>query len=356
MKKAYVIFCAAVLCLLAGLGIATVAKPGESFSELENRQLKTSEGLSSDVMSGKFQSDFEDMLSDQFPLRYKCVTLRTKLKLMLGGRDVDGAYIGKGRLFQKITSADVSYDGIASHAARYARAGERAGIKTVALPVPSAGCVNPDLLPRGAQMYDLDRAYQAIADKLGAENVIDVRDALANDSDKYYRTDHHWTELGACEAYLSWCVYHGFTREEISVPAVLTASDSFRGSLDARAPGTDTPCDVLNIPDIPVIPNVTADGKEITFYDTGALDGRDKYRVFLGGNHGITVIENPEADGAGTLLVVKDSFANSLVPYLVGHYQKIVMVDERYATVDLAELAVSVGAEEIAVIKEAAFF
>lgn len=356
MKKAYRIFCILFLALLFGSGVLTVARPGESFSELENRQLKKTSDISSDVMSGQFQSDLEKMLSDQFPLRYLCVTLQTKLKLAAGKKDIGGAYIGEGRLFQKITSADISCDDIASHAARYARAGERAGVKVVALPVPSAGCSIPDLLPKGAEMYDFDRAFAAIAEKLGRENVIDVSGALAGDPKRYYTTDHHWTEFGACDAYLAWSVYHGFTRDEISVPPVKTVSEDFRGTLCAKVPGFGIESDILKIPDIPFDPKVTADGREIPFYDLDALKTRDKYRVFLGGNHGITVIENPDAAADRTVLIVKDSFANSFVPYLVRHYKKIVMVDERYATVDLATLALSEGADEIAIIKEAAFF
>ncbi len=356
MKKAYLIFCVSVLCLLFGLGAASVIRRGESFSDLENRQLKTADNMSTDWKSGGFQSDLEELISDQFPLRYLCVTLETKFKLAQGNRDVGGAYIGEGRLFQKITSADVSYDGVSAHAARYARAGERAGIKVTALPVPSAGCVNRELLPRGAEMYDYDRVIGVIAEKLGAENIVDLSGSLSGDPELYYRTDHHWTEAGACDAYLAWCVAHGIPRDEISVPRAETVSDGFLGTLYSKVPGIDAGPDRLTIPEIPCEPKVTADGKEIPFYDYGALEGRDKYRVFLGGNHGITVIENPDAAGDGSLLIVKDSFANSLVPYLVRHYKKIVMIDERYATVDLASVAVSEGADEIAIIKEAAYF
>ena len=118
MKKNYIVFCVVFFAFLLGLGVWTAASEQSPFSDQENRQLKTSSGISGDVMSGEFQSDLEDMLSDQFPLRYLCVALQTRLKLAAGRQDVGGAYIADGRLIQRITESEVSYEDIASDAAR----------------------------------------------------------------------------------------------------------------------------------------------------------------------------------------------------------------------------------------------
>ena len=60
--------------------------------------------------------------------------------------------------------------------------------------------------------------------------------------------------------------------------------------------------------------------------DTAKFDTRDKYGAFLGGNNGYSVIEG---DGEGSILVVKDSYANSFIPYLTANYAKIGVVDFR---------------------------
>ena len=68
---------------------------------------------------------------------------------------------------------------------------------------------------------------------------------------------------------------------------------------------------------------------DIDLYSKDALDAKDKYQYFLGGNYGLAVIEN-ETAGDGVLFVFKDSFANCFVPYLTSHYGRIIMIDPRY--------------------------
>ena len=97
---------------------------------------------------------------------------------------------------------------------------------------------------------------------------------------------------------------------------------------------------------------MTADGAEVRFYDLSALDGKDKYNVFQGGNHGIVIIENPDAANKRTLVIIKDSFANSFVPMLVGEFSKIVMLDDRYMLGDALTLTASYAPDEVLVLKE----
>ena len=97
---------------------------------------------------------------------------------------------------------------------------------------------------------------------------------------------------------------------------------------------------------------VEADGREIGLYDPAALVTKNKYNYFQGGNHGTVTVTNPHAASDKTLLLLKDSFANSLLPFLAKDYHKIVMLDERYAFWQPSELAEVIGADEIAVVRE----
>ena len=354
MKKLSFSFCVLFFSALLALGIASLALPGNTFSELENRTLKTASAVSSDVLGGRFQSDLEDAVSDQFLLRYGCVTLGTEIKHLSGRRDICGAYVCRGRLIRKVAESDVSYGEISAHAEKYARAADRAGIPLAAVVVPSASVVLRGELPYGAEVFDSDRATALISEAI--PDTLDLRTAVAWDTDCFYRTDHHWTARGAYLAYRAWREYRGETPREIEEFSLETVTGDFYGSLYSKAPLGGIAPDTIEIPEIPDGVTVTADGKEIGVYDRGALSEKDKYKIFFGGNHGVLTIENPAAAGKGTLLVVKDSFANSLVPFLIGDHEKIVMIDERYATVDIASLATETGAGEIVIIKEGAFF
>ena len=80
------------------------------------------------------------------------------------------------------------------------------------------------------------------------------------------------------------------------------------------------------------------DGKDGTLYDGDALTRKDKYELFLGGNYGQCVITTGTENGKH-LLLVKDSFANSFVPFLLGDYETVTMIDLRYFRGSMAELA-----------------
>ena len=69
--------------------------------------------------------------------------------------------------------------------------------------------------------------------------------------------------------------------------------------------------------------------KKPTVYDSEMLEGNDKYTVFFGGNHPIIDINTTNQQGR-RLLVVKDSYANCFIPFLIPYYREIVIVDPRY--------------------------
>ena len=100
---------------------------------------------------------------------------------------------------------------------------------------------------------------------------------------------------------------------------------------------------------------VTADGKEIPLYDMSAAGEKDKYKVFLGGNYGETTIKGGCNNGK-TLLIIKDSFANSLVPFLTADYENIIMLDLRYYMGSAQQLAAERNVDEILFVCEMSSF
>ena len=81
-----------------------------------------------------------------------------------------------------------------------------------------------------------------------------------------------------------------------------------------------------------------ADGRELDFgiYDESKLSTKDKYAYFLGGNYGRLKIEN--CGGKGHLLIVKDSFANCLIPFLLPHFDTVTVIDPRFFVGSVSEI------------------
>lgn len=331
---------------------AILLRPDQSVSVIENRPLTTKANLDGDIFGGAFQNGLERYLCDQFPLRGSIKKAETESKLLLGVREMGGTYIGQGyRLFQKLPEAEIDRAACEKYARRVYRLAEHTGLPLYVMYIPSSGIALRNLLPEGAPMYDYGDLYAALSAQLPSAEMIDLLPVLSGREDCYYATDHHWTALGAYRAYQVWCQAHG-ARPSVSESDLRPVTHSFRGTLYSRIPSGRIPCDTISAMPLNTALTVEADGREIGLYDLSALTTKDKYNFFQGGNHGTVSVINSCAASDKTLLLFKDSFANSLLPYLAEDYAKIVMVDERYAFGDPSDLAQMVGADEIAVVRE----
>ena len=202
-----------------------------------------------------------------------------------------------------------------------------------------------DKLPADAPYYDEAAAFAQLGDALGG-TLLDSRDTLAAVDDPYYHTDHHWTTMGAQAAYGLWAQA---TRHTARAYGLTEATDSFRGTLYSKVLLPDSVYDkVYYAPEI-TVDSVVCDGEDGVLYDLSALERKDKYELFLGGNYGQCVITTGTENGKH-LLLVKDSFANSFVPFLTGDYETITMLDLRYFRSSVQELAAE--ADDILVLTE----
>jgi hypothetical protein len=167
---------------------------------------------------------------------------------------------------------------------------------------------------------------------------VDVISVLQENSDRqlYYRTDHHWTTEGAYlayETYLSGLGMNAVTPDE----SLRNEQEGFLGTYYSKAKKYDVVSDTIVWYDLPV-DRVTINGESVDgLYDLSKLDTRDKYSMFLNDNNGITVIENESAP-AGSILVIKDSYANCFVPFLTQSFSRVVVVDLRYLPQGLGDL------------------
>jgi hypothetical protein len=349
MKK--IILLLFILLPLA-IGAVVFITPDRAVSENENRNLKTKNSISFKVFDGSFQKDLEDYLSDQFPLKDALKAAQSKAEYTLGRRNIGGAYVGKDyRLFQAVTETDFERETLIRNADKISRIAADTGVDTFVMLIPSAETALGALLPDGAPVYDYDALYNELCRHYPGASVIDVKDTLSSDESNYYRTDHHWTTGGAYLAYCEWCKAHGNTAEDYSALNPAEVCRGFRGSLYSKVLFALPEYDSVTLIEKPDGLTVEADGQKIELYDLQSAQTKDKYNVFEGGNHGILTVTNNAVEGK-TLVIVKDSFANSFLPFLVRDYHKIIMIDERYTLVDIRQIIEENDADELAVIKE----
>lgn len=321
--------------------------PDKGFSQKENRVLASRPAISvSQLTSGKFADGYETYVNDQFFLRDWWITLRAASQRILGNTKENGVFLGKnGYLMEDFTAPSQerlnrTVNAMEDFATRHSE------LPQYALIAPNAVNILSDKLPALAAATDQNPYLDATASALEKAGVtfVDVRDTLSQHKEDniYYHTDHHWTTQGAYFAYLQLAKVLGINSSSISYDK-LPVSKSFQGTLSAKSgfraskkeemdvflPRDEVPSSVVNY--------VDEQKKTASFYDTSQLETRDKYAMFFGGNHSKVVITTPTEENR-TLLVIKDSYANSLVPFLAPFYRKIVLVDPRYFYDDLEEL------------------
>ena len=327
----------AIAVILLGLSVGSFfLTPDRAFSENENRYLQLTPKLSWDtVMSGDFMEDMEEYTSDQIVFRDLWTATRSLLQRAEGKEDISGTYLGaEGRYFAKVTEDSFNRAGLEKNAGYIREFFAASGKSCRAMIVPSPAGVLRDMLPENAPYYDEAGAFERLDAALGG-SLLDVRETLADVEDPYYHTDHHWTTMGAQAAYRRWAEVTGHAVRE---DALVCATEEFRGTLYSKVLLPDSVYDsVYYAPGI-TAENVVCDGKDGTLYDGDALTRKDKYELFLGGNYGQCVITTGTENGKH-LLLVKDSFANAFVPFLLGDYETVTMIDLRYFRGSMAELA-----------------
>ena len=325
---------AIILALSAGSFFFT---PDRAFSENENRYLQLTPRLTWDnVMSGKFMTDTENYTSDQIILRDVWTAARSLLQRAEGKEDISSTYLGAdGRYFARVTDDSFDWAGLAKNAGYIRDFFDANGDKAcTALIVPNPGSVLSGKLPENAPFYNEDRAFTVLSDTLGGA-LLDSRQTLSAVDDPYYHTDHHWTTMGAQAVYEQWAAATGHAVRHYDLTL---ASDRFRGTLYSKVLLPDSVYDSVYYAPKIAVDSVVCDGEDGTLYDLSALEQKDKYELFFGGNYGRAVITTGVENG-NHLLLVKDSFANAFVPFLTGDYETITMIDLRYYRDSMQALA-----------------
>jgi len=352
---------AVVFGILLLFGAFTILSPARKFSENENRYLEQFPEVSlHDILIGEFQDGFEEAFSDQFPGRDFWMFGTAAVEKMAGFKEQNGVYIGQdGYYLEKTVQEDIDEKQYLQNLRYVEYLGDCQKEKTSLLLVPSPGTVLKSRLPKFAPYYDADAMYKMAETILKRSKLVDPRTELAEygkQNQVYYKTDHHWTLLGAYAAYSVYYDTNGFKKHTYGYFAAKKISEEFLGTMYSKVmlPGTkkETMYAASNIPQASVL----CDGEEKRgIYDVEKLTQKDKYGYFFGGNYGkteITVNNNTDKK----LLVIKDSYANSFVPFLMEDYHEITMLDLRYYRDSVQKLLKEDSYDEILVLYEMSGF
>ncbi|OCN00129.1 hypothetical protein A7X67_17720 [Clostridium sp. W14A] len=350
--------------ILAGI-FCLAAAPKQTFSENENRALEPTPVPTLDtVLDGRFMKSAENYVGDHFPLRNTFVTLNTAEQLMLGKRDLaadygsipaeGGVYFGKNDHIYEVLLPDRT--GIfQKNAEALAQFAEKSSLRLTILPVPSGSQEQSENLPYSAPNHDQHQELEELEQTVGGKaKVVDLFSSLSlkTGRDYYFKTDHHWNTEGAYVGYRALAAAMGFDSLPKSAFIFQAVPQPFYGTLYSKAVNTWQKPDTLVLPytkEKSAVTQVTGKKTHLGIYWDQYLNSKDKYSVYLGGNPSVTVVKNPEAKG-GKLLLIKDSFANSMIPYLSQNFSEIHMIDLRYYNLDIYKYIQQNGIDQAAAI------
>lgn len=364
--------------------LVDVFNSDRAFSEFENTSLAQKPAFSwSSFVDGSFGSKYVKYINEQFLGRDNWISMKAVADMGLGRIESHGVTYGDdhylmekleivedqnypanaGTNIVKQTALDRSNGMVSSFLQMYDQP------ITFSL-VPNSYAILEDEVPTGFPGADqqayTQQIYQTLREVDDQLEIVDFSDALSQHKDEYiyYRTDHHWTTLGAYYAYVAYCEQKGLTPvslEELKENKV----EDFYGTFYSKAKRPSQPADTITWYDVDVdefafVANlqqdkqlaqlgevVQEDGLELLRVD-GMMDQRkfevrDKYAAFMWGNSGYVKIKsnhnlNHQEDKTSRLLLFKDSYANSMIPYLTYNYDEIIVVDLRYMAKSTKEL------------------
>lgn len=317
----------------------------KKYSESENRMLAQKPVFSmANLTSGKYMKDMEDYVTDQFFMRDKWINLKVLEDLALGKKESNGVYIGKKDYLMEIPTApnqealDNNLDAISNFSVSHP------DINTVMTLIPNAAYIYDHLIPRNAPVRDQEKDIKYVMNAVSTSlNFVDLTKTMSSHKEEniYYKTDHHWTTLGARYAFDALSTALGIEKptQEYKIYPV---THSFQGTLASKS-GYDKALDTIEIyvpqgVNTDCVVNFTDEGKKTaSVYESAALEKKDKYEVFFGGNHTRIDISTP-MEGKKNLLLFKDSYANCFIPFLVPYYRNIIVIDPRYFYDDIESL------------------
>lgn len=374
-----------IAAVLLVFTVADFLSDDRLYSSTENRLLAEKPEFSPEsLFSGIYTEEYENYVTDQFVSRDKWIAMKTYFDIALGKQEIGGVYLGKENyLIERHLPEEYPQEAIERKTAMLRAFVEEWDAEVML--VPTADNVLTDKLPGNAPVWDQERFLGYVGEQLAdldggsrrdaresatqsgtvgrypADNaLIDVMGILRQHAaeDIYYRTDHHWTTQGAYYGYLAWAEAMGVKPYPYEVRDQTAVSENFLGTLHSKINISWKPDSIFCFPQtMQRTVQVTYDSKTTTdtLYEEAYLETKNQYGYFLDDNHALVEIITGYETGK-TLLVVKDSYANCFVPFLLPHYDKITMIDPRYYNAALSGVVGKYPADDVLVLYNCVHF
>ena len=322
--------------LIIIISVALVLMPKKAFSDNENRELAPfPEFSASAVKSGNYMEELNTYATDHFPMRDMWIGIASQKDILLGKHKINGIYIAGNNYLIGEYEPLQNTDRIIQSFNKFKDSISDYEVNTYLMLVPTSFTINAKLLPNyitgGNQLQDI----KAVIKGTGLPYV-DAGELLAKHTDEYifYRTDHHWTTLGAYYGYEAYCRATGLEATPLNEYKVVATVPDFYGTYASKVNAAFIKPDTISLyahpDDCPVVTYDDTGVVTDTLYNMDYAGRKDKYSILLDNLHTLITIENENATTDRVLLIVKDSYANSIIPYLTHNYKTIYVVDTRY--------------------------
>ncbi|MCI8594312.1 MAG: hypothetical protein HFF09_03530 [Oscillospiraceae bacterium] len=366
MSKQYSRFITILFCAVLGVFfLAVLLTPKRDFSPAENRYLQTFPKFSADsLLSGKFMSQFETFITDQFPGRDGWVGAKASMERMSGKKENNGVYFcAQDTLIARLDEPDE--ERLSANLGYVQTLAEKAEIPVYFSLIPGAGHVWADRLPANAPSADQSALLIRAQQDTPAARWIDLERVLIahRDEDIFYRTDHHWTSLGAryaCQALVDAMGLPAPTDKALFTKEGEVVSDSFYGTnWSTSGVRWVSPDSIVRYADdagvtVESYPNGTAE--QGALYHPEKLEEKNKYPYFLGGNQPLCILRNENRPNGPKVLIVRDSYSDTLAPMLIQSCGELHLFDVRYNLNSVAQYAAEHGIDAVLVLYSTANF
>lgn len=331
-----------LLMIIYGFAVTMIVTPDKDFSKAENRSLQTLPKFSlENLTSGRYTSEMSAYCADQMPFRDTFVGTKGIIETVMLKNENNSVLLGKN---QTLIAKD-DYTDFAAADKNTEAINRFASSLDVPVWTAIAGRSQDILINATPSLYPArnisDKAFAYVNSSITDANRIDILSPLRARSEEgeyvYYRTDHHWTTLGAYYAYVE--IMNGFGLEAYSIDRFTreTVTEEFYGTTWSKAgmkwiapePIEFFRYDGDETLELKIGNNVTSG-----VYDRSYLEKKSKYSTFIGETFASASIYPAESsplnsDRREKLLIVKDSFSHSVVPFLALHFD-IELIDLRY--------------------------
>ncbi len=321
--------------------IGSIIVKDRVFSDMENRNLtQFPKASAKSIFSGDYSDEFESYMSDQIIFKDFLVKLKVTENRTLNQTNVNNVYFADDMYIRDYKENTAQIDKNVGFVNEFAESNP--DLSVTWLIAPNACYVYEDKLPSHTVVDSQGDTVNHIKDMVDASiNLVDVSDDLIKNREGYiyYNTDHHWTMNGAYIGYKKLCEALEIEAVAESEYNIRVASDEFLGTLYSDAPVFNAKTDDIILYEKKggsYTVNYEDEGfTQDSLYNYDNLLIKDKYQTYLDGNHAIIRIENnnyvSQGDKTGDrVIVVKDSYAHSLLPLLADNYKEIIVVDLRY--------------------------